>query len=815
MSTLTLRKIKNTNFPQFYRDFITNNNFSYTDYGKMLSLAIIFINSDNIYVQRLGYRIIVMYSNKTNDYAPLYEIAINKGLYPVAKFIDAQHFNNAKKTFFTELNASFFELYKSGNVYFSEEQYQLNSFYSTKQDDSVSIVAPTSYGKTELILKTIQKCRNKNICIITPTKSLLAQTRKRILSANIDWVGKVIIHPEMYNQEDTNYVAVLTQERLLRLLKNNDALCFDYVIIDEAHDLLEQDQRDEMLASAIVILNKRNPQTAFKFLTPFIKNTSNLKVRYTTYDLSTYIINEYIKTEKIFVYDIRSNTGLMLYDQYINEWHAINGEPKDYTSIQFIVNHASDKNIIYFNKPSDIEAFAREMIVNLPDIEMSTDLEQAVSHISEYISSEYTLVKGLKKGIIYHHGSVPDSIRLYIEHLYSVFPEIKYIITSSTLLEGVNIPASRMFLMDNRKGRGNLSPAAFKNLIGRVCRFSEVFNSDIGSMKKLEPEVYLVFDKYYRQGANIKNFVTSVMKVDKEIDDEVNNVLLENTQITETNANELSKAREFLENYENGTISNYTERYAETEFGKTCVLNSITEIDVFSYEHQMQQILNNHIANATLVADSSVLIDLICNIFLPFVNRNDENNNLLRFSNEAARNYYKMFLSWKLDSMAYNQMITYTIRYWRSLISQQKDTIVYVGKWGDLVRGEGHSKLWTDIRLKDQSQLINLAIVRIKEEQDFIDNTIMKFVEVLNDLNVVDQSLYRKLKYGTDGTLEIVLIKNGISLSLAKLFLKKYRDYVVVNVGRDTISISEDVINAMNENDENQILIYEAKTNIF
>ena len=59
------------------------------------------------------------------------------------------------------------------------------------------------------------------------------------------------------------------------------------------------------------------------------------------------------------------------------------------------------------------------------------------------------------------------------------------------------------------------------------------------------------------------------------------------------------------------------------------------------------------------------------------------------------------------------------MRYWKSLIKDKdKDKLVFVGRWGDTVR-DGVKPLWTDISKKTEEQLINLAIVRIKEEQDF------------------------------------------------------------------------------------------------
>src|SRR5690606_7660435 len=108
------------------------------------------------------------------------------------------------------------------------------------------------------------------------------------------------------------------------------------------------------------------------------------------------------------------------------------------------------------------------------DIEVNPKISKAIEDISSYIHVDYSLITALKKGIVYHHGSVPDNIRLYIENLFSTIPEINYIITTSTLLEGVNIPADTMFLLDYKKGLSKLSHAQFKNLVGRVSRFGEI-----------------------------------------------------------------------------------------------------------------------------------------------------------------------------------------------------------------------------------------------------------------------------------------------------------------------------------------------------
>lgn len=170
---LTLRKLNNTSFPQAYEEFLLNKHMNRTKYLKILEIATLFINSVNQNIKKLGYRIILVYCNRTNEYKPLYEIAVNTGLTPIAHFIENNIMNNAQSNIFIEMNAIYNKRFFINNIYYSLEQKNLIEFYDSNVNDSLSIVAPTSYGKTDLILSTINEIKEKNICVITPTKSLL------------------------------------------------------------------------------------------------------------------------------------------------------------------------------------------------------------------------------------------------------------------------------------------------------------------------------------------------------------------------------------------------------------------------------------------------------------------------------------------------------------------------------------------------------------------------------------------------------------------------------------------------------------------
>lgn len=804
-NNLTIRIINNTSFPKAYEEFMLDINMSRLKYRKMLSLATLFLNSSNENIKRLGYRIIVVYCNRMEDYRPLYDITSNSGIVPVSQFIEEKLVPEEKRNVFTEFNAAYNKNFEFNNVFCTMQQKELIDFYNYNQEDSLSVVAPTSYGKTDLIMHTVKNNRNKNVCVITPTKSLLAQTKARIIRVNGATRYKIVTHPEMYNKNDNHILAVMTQERVLRLLKKDEHFSFDYVIIDEAHGLLHGDERNTLLASVIMILSKRNPDTIFKFLTPFLCDANNIKVRYADYTLKTYQVNEYIKTENIYVAELRAGkeNKLSFYDQFLNEFYDVKHLQRT-NELRFVYEHSGEKNIVYFNKPKDIEEFVAD-IINGYAAKESERLQKACENIAEYVHPKYRLLDAIKHGVIYHHGDVPEPIRMYIEKLYAECEELKFVITSSTLLEGVNLPADKMFILDNKKGKGNLTPSDFKNLIGRVCRFSQIFDSDNGSLKRLEPEIFLVVGKKYSSNANVMNFISSAMYVEKKVEDELDNVLLEKTRITPNNNEQFERASEFVENYERGIVPNYSLRKVKTEAGKICFINNITEIDVFSNESSIEVTASDMKQKGTLIDNTELLFEVIHKMFLSKSNQ----ESMKRFDHEETRNFYKMFLDWRITNTSLNQMISSFMKYWKGLIANNnRDKVVFVGRWGDITRG-GVRTLWTDISNKSDEELINLAIVRIKEEQDFLDNVLIKYVEVLNDLKLLEEKLYLMIKYGTDDPQIITCSRNGISLSLAKLLLEKYHKFIHVDTENDTLSFEENIIEKMQEAGENEVMITE------
>jgi superfamily II DNA or RNA helicase len=783
---------------------------------KVLGLSVLFLNYGDYFAKRYGYSVLLRYCNKYQDNVPLYEVAAQLGYFPIVSFIETQENQqgtSSGENFSTLTFSAWLKNFKYNNVVMTLEQAEMEESFRKNINKTFAVVAPTSYGKSELISKSLSQHRDCNVCIVVPTKSLLAQTRHRVISSfDATERRKVITHPEMYQNSDRNFVAVLTQERLLRILKKNSDLQFSLVFIDEAHNLFEKGDRAKLLSSVIAMLYRRNPQTSFKFLSPFLIDIENLRVLHAGYAVEKHIVKENIKSERYFLCDLKHGDGkLKRYDPFFNKCRDI--AANTYTSpISVVRANKGKKNVVYFNRPRNLESFSKELssgnsLVN------SDRLNVACDNLKEYLHAEYNLIDCLRHGVAYHHGSVPDNVRLYIEELFSSTAELSYLATTSTLLEGVNIPADKLFMLEQKKGRGNLSASQLKNLAGRVCRFKEIFDARTGTLALLEPEIYIInSEEYSDKRLKLEKFISERLRIDKKIKDKLENVLLRNTEMTEKKRLERKQAEELLENIEPGTVAEYNQRIARSSIGRSSFANGITEIDILDKEDLLEASVQEALRAGRVAQTPKDVMGLLQDIF--FCNIREEQDDLKRMQQGEARDFYAMFLDWRIDGKSYKEMISRTLGYWERRCREKNGEVdIFVGRWGDKKRG-GPLPLWVDIRQKGPRERVNLAVVRIKEEQDFLDNRLMKFIEVLFESELVATDLYHRIKYGTSDENAIVLIKNGFSFALALLVLEKYRNSVEIDLASNTVIVKASLIDEMGENLENEILINEMRLNI-
>ena len=819
---ITLNKIKNKRnlddsfFLPTYGKLIKGEDLTEEEKFYILKVALFFLNSKEESVERFGYRIILRYSNQFRDYQPLHDVALSREYIPIAKFAENKYLRpDGNSERFSDLYViSFQENFKiegdTENIYRSKGQMVLNRFSAI--DEDIAVIAPTSYGKSEMLIKKIPDYIGKKICIIVPSKALLAQTKRLLLKSPRVKEGfkKIITHPDMFKESDNSFLAVLTQERLLRLLQRNKELSLDLVLIDEAHNILEDTDRAHLLAQVLLILQKRNSDFIANFFTPFLADIKSLSIVNHNTDIIGKPVTEFMKIEKFFTYDVEK-AELNLYDQFLDKYFPINC-PNFANDIDFIINNKSTKNIVYLNRPVTVEEFALKIAERAEPITLTPEIEKIIESISGFIHEEYNLIKCLKKGVLYHHGGIPDIIRLYIENIYSKYSEFNFIITTSTLLEGVNIPADKIFLLSPKKGMDYLSPAQFKNLIGRVCRFKEVFNYEKGDLRMLEPEIYVVNGSYAPKNFALLSFYKNRVNARLVIEDEVENPLLENS----TKKEKTESVLEYLENMEPGSSGLEDVLSPTSIIGQLCFINNVHDFSIIENESKLVTNLNYYTElHHPEINSAEALIGAITNIFFEGITLSDKSESLTRIKeHQEARNFYSMFIGWRTKGSPYPLMIGSFLKYWQKNQSEGK-TLVYIGsKWGELTGGGGYQKLYVNMVEKNEVQRINLAIAKIKEEQEFVDFNILKYLEILKELSLVESSFYDQVKYGTSNVYVICLLKNGFSMELSKMLVDKYSEFLEFDLEQDYVHYDELLVSAMSTNKENEVLMFEIDSNL-
>ena len=170
---------------------------------------------------------------------------------------------------------------------------------------------------------------------------------------------------------------------------------------------------------------------------------------------------------------------------------------------------------------------------------------------------------------------------------------------------------------------------------------------------------------------------------------------------------------------------------------------------------------------------------------------------------EPVHRFYAMLLDWRITNKPYKEMLASFIAYWKK---PRATPYRYMGKWGDEALPGHQQKKYINITQKSDADLINLAVVRIKENQDDMDNKIIKYIEALHDVGLINVSLYKKIKYGTDNEQIICLIKNGVPPSIAITLFTKYADYLEIDTENSTASIKTGIRKAMQQNQESRII---------
>lgn len=379
------------------------------------------------------------------------------------------------------------------------ENMPVNSFQSELwQDvetfDWVSVSAPTSAGKSRIVrewfLEKIRQSDRFTAVYLAPTRALVEEVSADF-RASVPSDTSVIVMPwDPDLDKGQRRVLVLTQERLHLIQQSHHPFEIDLLFVDEAQGLGSA-ERGVLLQHVLDRAVVDHSAIQVLFASPLSANpelllsSKPLAARSHAITSETVTVNQnLIRVEGVYRSPAKRTVSLI----HEGQVHSVaNFELKQRaTTIPMRIAYVAHElggndggNIVYVNGADDAEKVAKNISNLLSDVGQDIEIDNLMDLVRTAVHPKYSLADCLTKGVAFHYGNMPLAIRTEIERLFGE-GKIKFLVCTSTLLEGVNLPCRTIFMRNPQKGRGNpLSEADFWNLAGRAGRWGKEFQGNI------------------------------------------------------------------------------------------------------------------------------------------------------------------------------------------------------------------------------------------------------------------------------------------------------------------------------------------------
>ena len=481
---------------------------------RLLQSATTFAASTEGEYNEAAYRIAIaalsLFGNQIGNIYEIVDFILKRmGNFPSSKLLDSsrQDTDNVPGTLpmrlWFEINAHEIDntIRLNGQKILILTDFQHNLWEDLGSAHTISVTAPTSAGKSYALQHfLISECMNKpqyNAVYLVPTRALINQVSDSLNLLLKDWaISKTVIStiplpPAELRSKKVLYV--LTQERLQILKESKKDIYFDLVIVDESQ-MLSEDSRGIVLQTVVEKILSTSPKTQIMFAVPLAKNPDIFPRYFKLSDART--INEQrcpVAQNLVFldVDDIRPDE--------ITLKALINGKFKElghkdlavelydpkstlaYLSWEF---GKGNKNIVYAGGQALCEDIASKITeLRRGEETPSKEVAEFAQFVKDHIHPKYVLGTTLEKGVAFHYGNMPAIIRRTIEGLFSE-GKIDFLVCTSTLLQGINLPAKNLFMLNPTKGRVKgadkpLTSIDFWNLAGRAGRLGKDYEGNV------------------------------------------------------------------------------------------------------------------------------------------------------------------------------------------------------------------------------------------------------------------------------------------------------------------------------------------------
>ena len=392
-------------------------------------------------------------------------------------------------------------LIESSGSWLQVNDFQQRFWDSATLNNWLSASAPTASGKTFLVLQWLinhmRSAETRVSVYLAPTRALVSEIEAnlaQLLGKAADIEVSSLPLPEEYDAAQSGgkkLILVFTQERL-HLLANalGEDIHVDLLIVDEAHKIGDN-QRGVILQDAIERLERSNDDLKVVFISPATQNPEELladapvtaKTDAVDSDSPTVIQNLIVAEQvprkpKLWNLSIRQGTA----SQPVGVLELASAPGNLTKKLAFIAAAVGERGgtLVYANRAGDAEDIADLIAQLVPPINgTDKELVELADLARKGVHPNFALASLVLKGVAFHYGNMPSLIRQEVERLFRS-GKIRFLVCTSTLIEGVNLSCRTIVVRGPRKGMGNpMEPHDFWNLAGRAGRWGNEFQGNI------------------------------------------------------------------------------------------------------------------------------------------------------------------------------------------------------------------------------------------------------------------------------------------------------------------------------------------------
>lgn len=382
--------------------------------------------------------------------------------------------------------------------------FQHDSLAVFSEHPSVSLSAPTSAGKSFLLtLELVRKLQQRKpsfIVYVVPTRALIRQVvvdvRKQVKESGIP-VPFIRTVPRLVTPDkaEDGVIYILTQERLLSLLDSEEGPPWlTALIVDEAQEI-GSGARGVLLHTAIERVRYRFPNAELIFAAPLAKNPEYLldlfdcrngqphKERHSPVSRNLVLVEPGEGKSSVSCTMLFGDERIPLGNRSLD--FPFNDESSVRRLALFAKNLVATSDpenccIIYANGARIAERIARHLIGEMePGTEVDAEVSELTEYIKDYVHPSYGLAEVLPYGVAFHYSHMPGAVRAGVEDLFQK-RKLKFLCCTSTLLQGINLPARHIVMETPLRGKEYpLDRASFLNLAGRAGRLNHEFHGNV------------------------------------------------------------------------------------------------------------------------------------------------------------------------------------------------------------------------------------------------------------------------------------------------------------------------------------------------